>query len=128
MLQKVEDIEAVKATVQKYIDGIAQSNTDLISEAFHPQATMSGHFRGEFSIRPAAESIVAYMRKSKPTSETSPDFKGAIASISVYGTIAAATITEQGLEGANFLTYFHLHKVDDAWRITNKATYAEAAG
>jgi len=131
-MQKIIEYDAVSATVQKYIDGIATSDTNLITEAFHSQATMSGHFPAPddpkslvFCIVPAGETIVNYMKAAPPTSESSPDFSGRIISIEIYDSIATATITEQGLEGADFITHFHLHKVDGAWLITSKATYAE---
>ena len=125
MNSKSLEKDAIVATVQKYIDGIVKHNTDLISEAFHPAATMSSHHGGEFSIVPAAETIVSYMKTVRPVTESSPDFKGRVLSVDQKGTIATAVIAEDALEGLNFITYFHLHKVGEGWLITAKATYGE---
>lgn len=123
MSQTASEIEAIKHTVQKYIDGIARSDVSLVAEAFHPDASMSGHFSNGFRISPAS-TIVAYMGKIPPTSEHSPHFKGRILNVQCEGTLATATIAENQLQGKDFITHFHLHKVDSQWRITAKATYA----
>jgi hypothetical protein len=123
MSQSASEIDDIKSTVQKYIDGIAHSDVNLMAEAFHPDASMSGHFSNGFRISPAS-SIMAYMKKLPPTAEHSPQFKGRILNVQCDGTMATATIAEDGLQGKNFITHFHLHKVDSTWRITAKATYA----
>lgn len=133
-MQKISDYDAVAATITRYIDGIKTSDTKLIREAFHPQASMSGHFpvpdkpgMVAFSIFPAADTIVSYMNSVPPISQSSPDFRGRILGIDLYDTIASATIAERNLEGADFLTHFHLHKIDGQWLITSKATYSQPA-
>ena len=108
-----------------YFDGIRKHDTKLGSAAFHPQAILSSHYEEEFSIVPAARSIVDYMNTTPPATESSPDFSGEILSIEQKGTIATAIIAENALEGLNFTTYFHLHKVDGNWLISSKATYGE---
>jgi len=127
MTDRAPDQDAIEACIQKYVDGIAQHDTDLVTEAFHPQAIMSSHNEDKFEIVPAAESIVEYMKTIPPITESSPDFAGRIISIDQKETMATAIIGEDGLEGMNFVTYFHLHKVDGEWLITSKATYGEPA-
>ena len=127
MNTKTPDQSAIEATIQKYIDGIAQHNTGLITEAFHPDAIMSSHRGDQFGIVPAAKSIVDYMNNIRPISESSPDFASRIMSVEQKDTMATAVIAEDKLEGLNFVTYFHLHKVDGAWLISSKATYGEPA-
>ncbi len=67
------------------------------------------------------------MNNIPPISETSPDFAGRIVSVEQKDTMATAVIAEDRLEGLNFVTYFHLHKVDGTWLISSKATYGEPA-
>jgi hypothetical protein len=125
MIDSVQDREAIAAAVQKYLDGVAQDDPELVASAFHPEATMSGHFNGEFAVLPNAGKFIAeYMKSSPPIAESSPDLATSIDSIEQAGTMAQATISEKGLEGANFTTYFHLHKIDGEWTIAAKATYA----
>ena len=127
MGSRAQDQVAIEATIQKYIDGIAKHDTDLVADAFHPQAIMSSHRGDNFSIVPAAETIVNYMKRITPIAESSPDFTGRILSVDQKDTMATAIIAEDALEGLNFITYFHLHKVNGTWLITSKATYGEPA-
>ena len=125
MTTRTPEQDAIEACIQKYIDGIAQHNAELVAEAFHPQAILSSHYEDEFSIVPAAKTIVDYMKSIPPISESSPDFAGRVISVDQKETMATAIIGEDGLEGLNFITYFHLHRVDGTWLITSKATYGE---
>ena len=126
MKEHARDHDDIAKTVQKYLDGVAQDNPDLVAEAFHPQATLSGYLGDDFSIVPNAGQFIAeYMRSAPPVAESSPNLSSGIESIEQTGTMAQASITENGLEGMNFVTVFHLHQVDGKWLITAKATYAE---
>lgn len=124
----VDDTAAITATVNKYIDGIAESRPELLLEAFHPQASLSGYFRGAFSITTegAGERIANFMRTIPPTKEHSPEFAGRIVRIVQHGTMAAVEIAEDGLQGKDMKTFFQLHQVDGRWLITAKATWTPA--
>ncbi|AQS83853.1 MAG: nuclear transport factor 2 family protein [Acetobacter aceti] len=120
---------AIEATVNKYINGIRDTDPDLVASAFHPQAVMTGHFGGKFVIIPNAGAFVAdYMRKAPPTHETSPNFKGKIVRVDHYGTLADVAIEENGLEGNDMRTFFILHKVDGEWLIAQKGTWSPGGG
>lgn len=129
-MQKISEYDAVAAAISKYIEGIATSNTKLLREVLHPEATMSGHFpvpdrpgTKAFAILPAADALCSYLESVPPVSETSPNFQGRIVAIDLYDTVASVTIAERNLEGEDFVTYFHVHKVDGRWVIASKATY-----
>jgi Putative lumazine-binding len=123
MLDYAEEA-AVKAAVQAYIDAIKHTQPDKMTEIFHPSAVMSRHRPdGNFAITPdPGGSISKYMKSQPPTSQTSPHFEGKIMWVKQIGNMAAAWITEEGLEGKFFNTFFVLHKVDGRWVITTKAT------
>jgi len=117
--------EAIAATVQKYIDGIANSSPDVLREAFHADAVMTGYFGDSYMVtQNAGEMIAAFMDAMPPTSEHSPNFQGRILSIVQHGTMAAAEIAEDQLQGKDMKTFFHLHKIDGRWQIVAKATWA----
>ena len=117
----------VVEVVQKYLDGVAQDNPELMISAFHPEAVMTGHFNGVFSVIPnAGQFIASYMESTPPIAETSPNLTSSIDSVEAVGTMARVAVSENGLEGANFTTYFTLHEVDGNWIIAAKATYAAA--
>ena len=117
--------ERIEKVLQDYIDAVWNHDTVLMTRVFHRQAILSSHFENEFSIVPAVEAIVGYMNSIPPIAETSPKFEGRVISIEHAGTAASATITENHLEGLNFTTFFQLHKIDESWIITSKATYGE---
>jgi hypothetical protein len=133
-VERISDYDAIAAVLTKYVEGIVTGSTKLVREAFHPQATMSGHFLvpdrpgvKAFIIVPAADAICAYLDNAPPVAESSPDYQHRIVSIDLCDTVAAATLAERNLEGADFVTYFHLHKVDGQWLIASKATYGQPA-
>ena len=127
MNSSTDEHKEIEVCIQKYFDGIAQHNPALAAEPFHPQAILSMHKGDDFMIMPAAETIIEYMKSIPPIQETSPDFGGRILSIEQKASMATAIVAEDKLEGLNFTTYFHLHKVDGEWLITSKATYGELA-
>ncbi|HZU62519.1 MAG TPA: nuclear transport factor 2 family protein [Novosphingobium sp.] len=120
---------AIETVVFKYINGIRDSDPDLVASAFHAQAVMTGHFGGQFMVIPNAGAFVAdYMRKAPPTHESSPDFEGRIVRVDQYGTLANVAIEENGLEGHDMRSVFILHKIDGAWLIVQKGTWSPGGG
>jgi Putative lumazine-binding len=118
-----DDGPAIQQTVMRYINGIAQSNPDAVASAFHPKATMTGHFGGTFKVvEEAGKHIADYMRSIQPTSVHSPQFKGSILSVTQEANMATVSIAEDQLQGHDMRSFFHLHKVDGKWLITAKAT------
>lgn len=117
------DRPAIEKVVMKYIDGIAHSDPDSVASAFHPHATMTGHFGGKFQIvEHAGKHIADYMKKIGPTSAHSPKFRGSILSVQQAADTASVAIAEEQLQGHDMRSFFHLHKVEGNWLITSKAT------
>lgn len=121
--ESVNERGAIEATVRRYIDGIATSKPELVESAFHPDATMSGHFGGKFTlVEHAGRHIADYMRKIEPTHVHSPKFAGSITNVRQEAGMASVAIAENQLQGHDMRTFFHLHKIDGSWLITAKAT------
>lgn len=124
-MSQVDDIAAIETTVYKYIDGIAQSKPDLVAESFHPDAAMTRVADGEISFMPrCGPHIAEFMKSIPPTSEHSPNFKGRITDVRLFGTMASVEIAEDQLQGKDMKTFFQLHKGSRGWLITAKATWA----
>jgi hypothetical protein len=120
----------IRSVIQAYIDSIKHNTPDRMPEIFHPAASMSRHGGdGRFLVttNPGAD-IQRYMKSVPPTLETSPNFDGEIVEVNQVGNMASGWIREHNLEGLNFNTFFHLHKVDGTWVITAKATRGAPAG
>jgi len=114
---------AIEQVVMRYINGIAKSDPHLVESAFHPRATMTGHFGGKFEVvQEAGKYIADYMRKIEPTSVHSPKFRGSILNVTQAAQTADVAIAEDQLQGHDMRSFFQLHKVDGQWLITAKAT------
>jgi hypothetical protein len=118
-----DERSAIEETVMRYINGIAMSDPDSVESAFHPHAVMTGHFGPTFKIvQDAGKHIAKYMRSIEPTSVHSPNFSGAILSVTQARDTASVAIAEKQLQGHNMQSFFHLHRIDGNWLILSKAT------
>jgi uncharacterized protein (TIGR02246 family) len=121
-MSRHDEHSEIHAVVQGYIDALADSDTTKMASAFHPDATISGDFGNGVQVSRVADTVVAYMKTLPPTTVHSPKFKGRVLSVLQVGNHASAVIEEDELQGMNFTTFFHLHKVGGQWKITAKAT------
>ena len=128
VLQQIAEHEAVQATLNGYVDIVASGNAGFVPVVFHPQALISGYAfppggppQGVFVVVPAVSGLIEYLKTARPVKETSPRYRARIAAIEVIGTLATATILEESLEGRDFVSHFHLHRVEDKWLITSKS-------
>jgi hypothetical protein len=111
-----EDIEAIKACVQKYIDGSARGDRALLAEAFHPNAQMYGYFAGNCMAVPIGE-FFSIAEQSGPAHDS---YRAQIQSIAMEDTAAVATLVEENYLSHDFVDYFSLLKIDGQWKIVNK--------
>jgi hypothetical protein len=111
-----EAIKAIKACVQKYIDGSARGDRALLAEAFHPAAQMYGHFAGNLLAVPIEE-FFSIAEQSGPAHES---YRAEVQSIAIEGTAAVATLVEENYLAHDFVDYFSLLEIDGAWKIVNK--------
>lgn len=111
-----EDLGAIKACVQKYIDGSARGDADLLAEIFHPDAWMYGHLGERFMAVPIGE-FFSIAKQSGPAGD---GYSAEIQSIAIDGTAAVATLVEEGYLAHDFVDYFSLMKIDGDWKIVNK--------
>ena len=120
-----DDRAEIEETVNDYLHGIRDSDPDRVARAFHPEATMTGHFGGTYGVtQGACGSIAEFMRQIPPTSEHSPNFAPRIVRVDQHGTLANVEVEENQLQGKDMRTFFILHRVDGRWRIASKGTWA----
>ena len=118
-----EDINGIRACVQKYIDGSARGDADLLAEAFHPDASMYGYFGGQLMAVPIAE-FFAVAKQSGPAGD---DYRAEVQSVAIEGTAAVATLVEENYLAHDFVDYFSLLKIDGEWKIVNKSFHGNPA-
>jgi hypothetical protein len=107
-----------------YIEGAGKGNADKLNEAFHSSARWFGTMGGvDYDVDKAG--FVALMVESPADGG---DLKAEITEIQIDGTVAMATIKEEGFWGTlSFTDYFTLSILDGRWQITNK-TFAHTGG
>jgi hypothetical protein len=93
------DHDAIAATVQMYIDGSAQGDTAMLSEAFHPDAQMYGAVGDHRYDEPITEYVK--LVGDSPGGET---MRAEITSLAQAGDAVAATVVE-GFWGDAVLRY-----------------------
>jgi len=117
------DREAIAATVQMYIDGSAQGDTAMLTEAFHPDAQMYGAVGEDRYDEPITEYVK--LVGDSPGGET---MRARITSIVQAGDAATATVVEDGFWGSlSFVTFLMLARIDGRWCIVNK-NFAHTGG
>ncbi|WP_229841094.1 nuclear transport factor 2 family protein [Streptomyces brasiliensis] len=110
---------AVLEPLRAYIRGHATGDPTHFRDAFLPTAHIEGLRDGAFVSWPLDEYCALFPGRPAPDE---PTRSRRIDTIDVHGTIATATMTLS--HGADtFTDIFLLVRVDDSWRIANKAYY-----
>ncbi len=116
MSERMDELDAVAAVVQMYVDGAAKADVGLLKEAFHESARMFGNEGDERSDIPIGEFFEYVATMPIP----GPGFRYRIVSIDVVEDAAVAVLAEDDYHGMDYVDYFSLIKVDGAWKIVNK--------
>jgi hypothetical protein len=118
--------DAVREVVQKYIDGTYQGDVSVLRECFHSKAVMNGYLNDQLLLGDP-EPFFQDIGNNPSMAEGGAPYKGEITSVDVVGNVASVTLKETGFAGGmSFTDYFHLIKVDDAWKILSKTFTTEA--
>jgi Putative lumazine-binding len=107
-----------------YIDGAGKGDASKLNEAFHANARWFGTMGGvDYDMDKAG--FVALMVS---TPGDAGQLTAKITDIQIDGTIAAATVKEEGFWGTlSFTDYFTLCILDGHWQITSKV-FAHTGG
>jgi len=113
------DYASVRIVVENYIKGSYTADIGLLKRCFHPDALMSGYYRGDLEIgspQPFFDQL-----DSEPSSKSSGEaYQAEVSFIHIAGGMASAGVVEDNLLGTNYVNHFHLLKIDDQWRIISK--------
>lgn len=119
--EAIQNHPEVAAVLNNYMKGTYEADVDLLKNAFHPQAIMTGYMGDQLMIgdpNPFFEDI-----GSNPSmASQGMEYKGEITSLRVNGNIADAVIYETGFYGDGTLeNHFHLLKdANGDWKIISK--------
>lgn len=119
----MNDLDAVAAAVQLYIDGAGQGDVGKLKEAFHDDARMFGSLGGHRMDVPISVFFDLVANQPAP----GPEYRSRIVGMNVVGDAAVAILAEDNYMGMDFVDIFSLCKMDSAWKIVNK-TYSMTGG
>jgi hypothetical protein len=118
---QADETDAIRATLQYYLDGHATGDPEIMARAFHPSARLQFIRNGEVSIR-SVDDYLGGMRGEPPQDESQRERR--IVMIDYEGTAAVARI-ELDYPSAFFADYMQLLKVEGEWKIVNKIFHIE---
>lgn len=108
---------AVRAAVQKYVDGCVAADPAVVADAFDENAVMWGYLGPDYATMSGADFAANVVATAEPAGVA---YAAEIHSISIQGEVAHAVLDEKQFLGADFRNYFGLIRRDGVWRITSK--------
>lgn len=111
----VNEYDAIRATLQHYLDGARSGRGDDMKPAFHDDAAIFG-LVGPDRIAGPIQALYDWNDENGPA-ET---MEARIASVEITGTIATARIEIDDWTGHRFTDVFSLLKIDGRWKIVCK--------
>ncbi len=119
-MNKTGDIAAVRAVIEKYIQGSGTGNAGLLKSIFHQDAVMMGAM-GDELMEGTPAPFFKMVEDSPPLSDSGDAYHAEIVDIQIFGKAAIATLVEDGFFGMSFVDSFHLLNVGKGkWLITSK--------
>ena len=119
----IDDIDAIKAVVQLYIDGSATGDATKMERAFHPQARMFGALGPQRYDVPITE-----LFKMAAAMPMGSNYRARVTAVKQVGDAADVTVVEEGCWGdVSFVDFFSLARINGAWKIVSK-TFAHTGG
>lgn len=115
-MNKIEEINSLKKTIEIYIEGTKTGNIEKLKEVFYSDAIMSGYLFDNPMICGTTQPFYNDIEGKNASSEYNPQ----ITNVDITNKVACATLIEMDLHGANFVNYFHLQKIKGEWKIVSK--------
>ena len=113
------DYASVRTVIDNYIKGSYTADTDLLKRCFHPNALMSGYYRGDLDIG-SPQPFFDQLESELSSKSSREDYKAEVTFIHIAGCMASAGLVEDNLLGTSYVNHFHLLKIDNQWRIISK--------
>jgi hypothetical protein len=114
----VNDYEAVKAALNKYLDAGRQGKSEIMKPAFHKDAIMYTSDKGEISGG-TIQGLYDYIDGNP----AAPEIEAEITAIDIAGTVAYARVESNNWHGTRFSDMFLLLKDGNEWKILTKVYF-----
>jgi len=116
----IEEYEAVRAAVQRYVDACVAADHDALRAALHPKWTMSGIDAEATDAATPAADFVAWVAEQSPPA----GYRATITHVEIAGDAASATLVEESYYGIDYVIFFTLVRYEGVWAIVTK-TYSQ---
>lgn len=110
-----DDYTAIRKLFDLYIQAGTKGKSDIMKDAFHPDAVMYGAVDGKMGGGPI-QNLFNYVDGGPPAS----GLEAEITAIEVHETIASARVESRNWNGARYSDMFILVKDGNAWKILTK--------
>ena len=117
------DLQAIRAAVTDYLEGMIYGDDDQVRKAMHPLCMQVGHFNGQYEFFPREQFITAL--KSETRQLPGSPITSEIAYIDITGDMAIAKVTDDCF-GTSWTDYLTLMRHDGQWQIVMKAFFDHA--
>lgn len=114
----VNDYQAVKDTINKYLEAGRTGKSEIMKPAFYKDAIMYNADKGKIEGG-TIQALFDYIDGNPAASEIEAD----ITSVEIAGNVAYAKVESNNWHGARFSDMFLLLKDDGKWKILTKVFY-----
>ena len=119
-----ENMEAIMAVAQTYLDGLHEGDTAKIAAAFHPCSHLYSVENGEVADLPRAEWMTRMAARPKPA-EQGPAREDRILAVDMTGDEAACVKVNCCIPPRYFTDYLLMLNTAEGWRIVAKSFRVE---
>lgn len=120
MNERNTELQAIRDTVNLYIQGLQTGNIDTLRKAFHPKAMMYGASPKAVTIV-EIEGLYGFVTANFPPPKAEDSHQCFITSIQYAGNAASVEMIEESAYGNDYTNYFQLLKIEGQWLIVSKA-------
>lgn len=126
MSEQNSELNAIRDTINLYIDGLHNGDVDMLRNAFHPKAMMYGASAKNVTIV-GIDGLFDFVAANTPPSKTGEPHQCFITHIHLAGNAANVEMTEEAAYGSDYTNYFQLLKIEGKWSIVSKTYNATSS-
>jgi len=117
MSTDLDDLDAVRAAVQRYVDACTDADSEALRTALHPDWRMYGIEEAGDEVAASVDDYVAWVAKRQPP----VGYRATITHLEIATDVATATLVEENYYDVDYVVFFSLVRYGGLWRIVTKA-------
>jgi hypothetical protein len=122
-----EDFQAIAAVLGTYFDGLYNSDTRALAQAFHPQAQYVCVTDGTLLYRDMADYFPVVDARPSPASRGEMR-RDEIVSVDFAGPVTARAVVRCAIGSRRFTDFLTLIRLEGRWQIISKVFHYEEEG